>query len=143
MVTTRAELVASRRQRPGMPRNILRCPGQPPTQRLSTQMSAVCRWRIPDLEGAPPPHPMAIAAPLFQGRPPPARVSSRPFTYFAVSEPQREDEVPQSQVHGGVSGILRELIELVQLHHVWPHAQGFTALVGLIERLEVPVHAWS
>lgn len=57
--------------------------------------------------------------------------------------PQGEDEVPQSQVHGGVSGILGELVELVQLHHVRPHAQGFATLVGLIERLEVPVHAWN
>jgi len=64
-------------------------------------------------------------------------------SFFAVSVPQGEDEVPQSQVHGGVSGTLWELIELVQLHHVRPHTQGFAALVGLVERLEVPVHAWN
>lgn len=64
-------------------------------------------------------------------------------TYFAVSVPQGQDEVPQGQVHGGVSRILWELIELIQLHHVRPHAQGFAALIGLVERLEVPVHAWN
>lgn len=66
-----------------------------------------------------------------------------PCTYFAVSVPQGQDEVPQGQVHGGVPGVLRELVELIQLHHVRPHAQGFAAFVGLVERLEVPVHAWD
>ena len=68
--------------------------------------------------------------------------ANTPSTHLAVSIPQGKDEIPQSQVHGGVPGILWELIELIQLHHVWPHAQGFAALVGLVERLEVPVHAW-
>lgn len=62
-------------------------------------------------------------------------------SFFAVCVPQCEDEVSQSQVHGGVPRILWELVELIQLHHVWPHAQRFPTLVGLVERLEVPVHA--
>lgn len=61
--------------------------------------------------------------------------------FFAVCVPQSEDEVSQGQVHGGVSRILWKLVELIQFHHVWPHTQSLATLIGLVEWLEVPVHA--
>ena len=105
--------------------NSLQCTGQPPPKRVvethrsedqATPLRQVCLHVL---------------------------LANLPPTHLAVSEPQGEDEIPQSQVHGGVPRIFRELVELIQLHHVWPHTQGFAALVGLVERLEVPVHAWN
>ena len=63
--------------------------------------------------------------------------------YRAVPVPGGQDEVAQGQVHGGISGELRELVQLVQLHHVWSHTQGLSTLVGLVEGLEVRTQPWN
>lgn len=85
--------------------------------------------------------PPTSSTPLLHCRPLPRATVWHGLTYFAVCVPQSEDEVSQSQVHGGVSRILWKLIELIQLHHVGPHTQSFATLIGLVERLEVAVHA--
>ncbi len=57
--------------------------------------------------------------------------------HLAVPVPGRQHQVPQRQVHGGISGELGELVQLVQLHHVGSDTQGFPTLVRLIEGLEI------
>lgn len=63
--------------------------------------------------------------------------------YCGVPIPGGQNKVTQSQVHGGVAGKFWELVKFIQLHHIWPHAQSFSALIGLVERLEVGTHAWN
>ena len=111
--------------------NTLQCTGQPPHREYPPK-------RMVETHGSKGDH----ATPLREVRVH-VLLASLPSTHLAVSEPQGQDKVPQSQIHGGVPRVFRELVELIQLHHVWPHAQGFAALVGLVERLEVPVHAWN
>lgn len=62
---------------------------------------------------------------------------------LAVPVPRSQDQVSQSQVHGGISGKLWKLVELVQLHHVWSDTQSFPTLVRLVERLEVRTQTWN
>lgn len=63
--------------------------------------------------------------------------------YRGVTVPGGQDEVTQSQVHGGIAGKFRKLVKFVQLHHIWPDTQSFSTLVGLVERLEVRTQAWN
>lgn len=63
--------------------------------------------------------------------------------YRAVTAPGGQNKVSQSQIHGGVTGKFWELIKFIQLHHVRPHTQSLSTLVGLIEGLEVWTQAWN
>ena len=63
--------------------------------------------------------------------------------YLAVIVPQGQNEVTQSQVHGGVAGKFWKLVELIQFHHVRAHTQSLATLVGLVEGLEVRTEAWN
>lgn len=63
--------------------------------------------------------------------------------YHAVTVPGGQNKVSQSQIHGGVTGKFWELIKFIQLHHVRPHTQSLSTLVGLIEGLEVRTQAWD
>jgi len=61
--------------------------------------------------------------------------------YFAVFVPGGQDEVTQSQIHGGITGKFWKLVKLIQLHHVRPHTQSLATLVRLVEGLEVRTQA--
>ena len=63
--------------------------------------------------------------------------------YLAILVPGSQNEVTQSQIHGGVAGEFWKLVKLIQLHHVGPHTQSFSTLVRLVEGLEVWTQAWN
>ncbi len=63
--------------------------------------------------------------------------------YLAVLVPGGQNKVTQSQIHGGIAGEFWKLVQLIQLHHIWSHAQSFAALIGLVEGLEVWTQAWN
>lgn len=63
------------------------------------------------------------------------------ISYLAVCVPQSQNQVSQCQVHGRVSWIFWELIELIQFHDIWPHTKCFPTFIGLVKRLEILVHA--
>lgn len=64
-------------------------------------------------------------------------------TYHAIPVPGGQNEVTQSQIHGGVAGKFWELVKFIQLHHIRPHTQSLSALIGLVEGLEVWTQAWN
>lgn len=63
--------------------------------------------------------------------------------YLTLSMPRSQDEVSQGKVHGWVTRKFWKLVELVQLHHVWPHTQSLATFVRLVERLEVRTQTWN
>ena len=132
-------VLESPEQRPGNIANILLC-----IYRIAFPYPESCapKGNSVTLENAwPPGSTPTPSTPFLHCRPLPHATVWHVLTYFAVCVPQSEDEVSQSQVHGGVSRILWKLIELIQLHHIGPHTQSFATLIGLVEWLEVAVHA--
>lgn len=63
--------------------------------------------------------------------------------YLAVPVPGGQDEVTESQVHGGVTGKFWKLVKLIQLHHIRAHTQSLAAFIRLVEGLEVRTQAWN
>lgn len=63
------------------------------------------------------------------------------ISYLAVCIPQSQNQVSQGQIHGRISWIFWELIELIQFHDIWPYTKCFPAFVGLVKRLEILVHS--
>ncbi len=63
--------------------------------------------------------------------------------YLAVLVPGGQDKVPQSQIHGGITGKFWELVKLIQLHHIRSHTQSLSTLIRLVEGLVVWTQAWN
>lgn len=63
--------------------------------------------------------------------------------YHAIPVPGGQNKVTQSQIHGRVPGKFWKLVKFIQLHHVRPHTQSLSALIGLVEGLEVRRQAWN
>lgn len=63
--------------------------------------------------------------------------------YLTVSVPGGQNKVSQSQIHCWVARKFRKFIKLIQLHHIRPYTQGFTAFIWLVKGLEIRTQTWD